>query len=103
MKLICGVSKKIGNNVGLKIMFMKPPLSFELLYNLVTTQKVSPAGREDCSLIDEENSRLSNFFCEVASKCDSIVIEDLSKARLSWILRPYQLKNRRVIIDDLVS
>jgi len=103
MKLICGVSKKIGNNVGLKIMFMKLPISLELLYNFVTTQKVSPAGLEDRALIEEENSRLSNFFCEVASKCDSIVIKDLSDARLRWILRQYQINKRRVIFDDLAS
>lgn len=84
-------------------MVMKLPLSFELIYNLVTTQKVSPAGREDRALIDEENSKLSSYFCEVASKCDSIVIEDLSKSKFSRILRQYQLKNRRVIIDDLAS
>ena len=103
MKLICGVSNMIEENLGIKIVVMKLPFSFELLYNSVTTQKVSPAGLEDRALIEEENSRLSNFFCEVAIKCDSIVIKDLSETRLRWILRPYQIKSRKVIIDDLAS
>jgi len=90
-------------SIWLKIKVMKRPLSFEWLYNSVTTQKVSPAGPEDRALIEEENSRLSNFFCEVASKCDSIVIKDLSEARLRWILRQYQINKRRIIFDDLAS
>ena len=95
--------RRLKRIIWLKIKVMKLPLSFELLYNSVTTQKVSPAGLEDRALIEEENSRLSNFFCEVAIKCDSIVIKDLSEAKLRWILRPYQIKSRKVIIDDLAS